>query len=86
MTEWIPALDGIERRMETGGSVADVGCGHGASTIMMAQAYPHSAFVGIDYHDGSIEAARQSAAKAGVADRVRFQRGTAHDYAIPAGG
>ena len=86
VTEWIPALDGVEERLEEGGVVADVGCGRGASTILMAQAYPQSAFVGIDYHDGSIEAARESAAEAGVAERVRFQRGTAGEYAIPAGG
>ena len=86
VTEWIPALDGIEARLEEGGRVADVGCGHGASTILMAQAYPGSVFLGFDYHDESIAAAREAAVEAGVADRVRFQRGTAANYRIPEGG
>jgi SAM-dependent methyltransferase len=70
---WLPALDGVVEKLERGASVADVGCGHGASTIIMAQAYPSSKFVGYDYHPGSIERARQSAAEAGLADRVRFE-------------
>jgi SAM-dependent methyltransferase len=69
---WLPALDGVVEKLERGGNVADVGCGHGASTILMAQAYPNSTFVGTDYHDGSIATARERAEKAGVADRVRF--------------
>jgi 2-polyprenyl-3-methyl-5-hydroxy-6-metoxy-1,4-benzoquinol methylase len=60
--------------------VADVGCGHGASTILMAQAFPHSRFVGSDYHDGSIETARQRAQEVGVADRIRFQTEPASAY------
>jgi SAM-dependent methyltransferase len=60
-------------KLEAGARVADIGCGHGASTILMAQAYPRSEFVGSDYHDGSIEAARRAAERAGVADRVRFE-------------
>ena len=60
-------------KLETGAQVADVGCGHGASTILMAQAFPNSAFTGSDYHDGSIETARRQADKAGVADRIRFE-------------
>jgi 2-polyprenyl-3-methyl-5-hydroxy-6-metoxy-1,4-benzoquinol methylase len=70
---WIPALDGVADRLADGISVADVGCGHGASTIHMAAAYPQSTFVGFDPHEGSIEAARKRAADAGVADRVNFE-------------
>src|SRR5215470_3524065 len=69
---WIPALDGVQAKLEAGASVADVGCGHGATTIIMAQAYPNSRFVGFDYHEPSIERARQAAVEAGVADRVEF--------------
>jgi 2-polyprenyl-3-methyl-5-hydroxy-6-metoxy-1,4-benzoquinol methylase len=71
--DWIPALEGAEAKLRTGASVADVGCGHGSSTIQMAKAYPMSRFVGYDYHLPSIEAAREAAAKAGLADRVRFE-------------
>jgi ubiquinone/menaquinone biosynthesis C-methylase UbiE len=77
---WIPALDGVEAKLQAGASVADVGCGHGASTILMAQAYPNSNFVGFDYHADSIAAARQRAETAGIADRVRFEVATATDY------
>ena len=70
---WLPALEGVTAKLEFGGDVADVGCGHGASTILMAQAYPRSRFVGSDYHAGSIEIARARAEEAGVADRVRFE-------------
>jgi 2-polyprenyl-3-methyl-5-hydroxy-6-metoxy-1,4-benzoquinol methylase len=77
---WIPALDGVEARLKSGAKVADVGCGHGASTILMANAYPHSQFFGFDYHGPSIEAARKSAEKAGVADRVTFEVAKAKDY------
>ena len=73
ITEWLPALDGVVAKLERGAIVADVGCGHGASTILMAQAFPNSTFVGADYHAGSIETARQRAQEAGVADRVRFE-------------
>src|SRR5436305_2673328 len=59
--EWLPALDGVVEKLERGALVADVGCGHGASTILMAQAFPNSRFVGFDYHDGSIETARRRA-------------------------
>lgn len=72
LPEWIPALDGVGARLERGARVADLGCGHGASTVLMAQAFPASTFVGSDYHRASIEAARQRADEAGVADRVRF--------------
>jgi SAM-dependent methyltransferase len=77
---WLPALDGVVEKLERGARVADVGCGHGASTILMAQAFPNSAFVGSDYHDGSIATARQRAAEAGVADRVQFEAAPAGAY------
>jgi 2-polyprenyl-3-methyl-5-hydroxy-6-metoxy-1,4-benzoquinol methylase len=73
IAEWLPALDGVVEKLQQGARVADVGCGHGASTILMAQAFPNSTFVGSDYHDGSIETARSRAADAGVAARVRFE-------------
>jgi SAM-dependent methyltransferase len=72
VAEWLPALDGVVERLEAGGSAADVGCGHGASTILMAQAFPTARFVGIDYHAESIAVARERAAAAGVEDRVTF--------------
>ena len=72
VAEWLPALDGRVEKPERGALVADVGCGNGASTILMAQAYPNSTFVGSDYHDGSIETAQKRAQEAGVADRVSF--------------
>jgi SAM-dependent methyltransferase len=71
--QWIPALDGVEARLRTGASVADIGCGLGASTLIMADAYPHSTFVGYDCHGPSVEAARKAAADAGVDHRVRFE-------------
>ncbi|MGH2962523.1 MAG: class I SAM-dependent methyltransferase [Solirubrobacterales bacterium] len=77
---WIPALDGVEEKLRAGAKVADVGCGHGASTIVMAQAYPNSTFVGFDYHEGSIESAREAADAAGVSDRVTFEIASAKDY------
>lgn len=83
---WIPSLDGIESRLKTGALVADVGCGHGASTILMAQAYPHSKFVGFDYHAASVDRARQRAAEAGVSDRVTFQVAKAKDFPRNGGG
>ena len=70
---WLPALDGVVEQLQRGARVADVGCGHGASTILMARAFPNSTFVGSDYHAGSIETARRRAADAGVDDRVRFE-------------
>jgi 2-polyprenyl-3-methyl-5-hydroxy-6-metoxy-1,4-benzoquinol methylase len=73
VAEWLPALHGVVDKLERGALVADVGCGHGASTILMAQAFPNSTFVGSDYHDGSIETARRRAQEAGVADRVSFR-------------
>jgi SAM-dependent methyltransferase len=76
-TEWIPALDGVEQKLDRGIRVADVGCGHGASTIHLAKTYPNSAFTGFDPHPGSVETARKRAAEAGVADRVGFECATA---------
>ncbi|HEY7633283.1 MAG TPA: class I SAM-dependent methyltransferase [Thermoleophilaceae bacterium] len=70
---WLPSLDGVVDKLERGAKVADLGCGHGASTILMAQSFPNSTFIGSDYHDGSIETARQRAQEAGVADRVTFE-------------
>ena len=70
---WIPALDGVDAKLRAGAKVADIGCGLGASTILLAQEYPNSRFNGSDYHDRSIEIARKRAADAGVADRVKFE-------------
>jgi SAM-dependent methyltransferase len=78
--EWLPALDGVVERLEAGARVADVGCGHGHSTVLMARAYPNSRFYGYDPHEDSIAAARAHAAEAGVADRVTFSAATATDY------
>ena len=73
VSEWLPALNGVVDRLTAGANVADVGCGHGASTILMAGAFPASSFVGYDYHEGSIAMARRRADEAGVADRVKFE-------------
>ena len=70
---WLPALDGVVEKLERDALVADIGCGHGASTILMAKAFESSTFIGSDYHEGSIETARERARQAGVADRVRFE-------------
>ena len=80
ISSWIPALDGAEARLKAGADVADVGCGHGASTILMAQAYPKSRFIGYDYHEPSIKHATEAAERAGVADRVRFAVAGAKDF------
>jgi ubiquinone/menaquinone biosynthesis C-methylase UbiE len=72
-TSWIPALDGVDGKLRAGATVADIGCGLGASTILLAREYPNSRFTGSDYHDQSVEVARKRAADAGVADRVRFE-------------
>jgi len=77
---WLPALEGVEGKLHAGARVADIGCGHGASTIVMAQHYPKSEFVGFDYHEASIEAARRAADRAGLGDRVRFEVASAKDY------
>ena len=77
---WIPALDGVEDTLRAGGTVADIGCGLGASTILLAQEFPNSRFNGSDYHDQSIELARKRAADAGVADRVSFEVASASSF------
>jgi SAM-dependent methyltransferase len=77
---WIPALEGVEAKLRAGARVADVGCGHGASTILLAEAYPRSSFVGFDYHDRSVEWARKAAAEAGVSDRCSFEVAAADAY------
>jgi len=80
VSEWIPALDGVQDRLEAGASVADVGCGRGASTVLLAQAFPRSRFVGFDAHAPSIERARELAEESGVADRVCFEVASAKEY------
>ena len=70
---WLPALNGVVEKLDRGGRIADIGCGHGASTILMAQAFPQSTFVGSDYHAGSIETARERAQAAGLDERVQFE-------------
>jgi SAM-dependent methyltransferase len=77
---WLPSLDGVVAKLEAGGKVADIGCGHGSSTILMATAFPNSTFVGSDYHEGSIETARERAKEAGVDDRVTFEHAPAASY------
>jgi SAM-dependent methyltransferase len=77
---WLPALDGVVPKLEAGARVVDVGCGHGASTVIMAEAFPASRFFGFDFHGPSIETARQRAIDAGVGDRVQFEQATAKDY------
>jgi len=78
--KWLPALDGVVGRLEAGGTAADIGCGHGASTILMAQAFPRSRFHGFDYHGPSIDWARKSAERAEVADRIRFEVASASEF------
>jgi SAM-dependent methyltransferase len=80
VSSWIPALEGVESRLKAGAHVADVGCGHGASTIIMAEAFPASTFVGFDYHGPSIEHAKKAAEAAGLGDRVRFEVARAQDF------
>jgi SAM-dependent methyltransferase len=80
VSAWIPALEGVEDKLHAGAHAADIGCGHGASTIIMAKAFPRSRFVGFDYHVASIESARRRARDAGLADRVRFEVASAKEY------
>lgn len=78
--DWLPALTGVRERLERGATVADIGCGHGASTILMAQAFPISQFIGFDYHAPSIERARAAAREAGVDPRCRFEVADARNF------
>jgi 2-polyprenyl-3-methyl-5-hydroxy-6-metoxy-1,4-benzoquinol methylase len=80
VASWLPALDGVVAMLERGATVADVGCGHGASTVLMAKAFPQSQFVGFDFHQPSIDRASQSTREAGVADRVRFEKAGAKEF------
>jgi SAM-dependent methyltransferase len=80
VAEWLPALAGVVDKLKAGAKVADIGCGHGASTVIMAQAYPASRFVGFDFHAPSISTATQRAEEGGVTDRASFVQGTAKDY------
>lgn len=77
---WIPALEGVKEKLRAGARVADVGCGRGASTIILAQEYPNSTFVGFDYHEHSITAAREAALEAGVQNRCSFEASSAKEY------
>jgi 2-polyprenyl-3-methyl-5-hydroxy-6-metoxy-1,4-benzoquinol methylase len=79
-SEWIPALDGVDAKLRAGATVADVGCGHGASAVVIAAAYPNSTVVGFDYHSVSIDTARRRAAESDVADRVTFELADAKSY------
>lgn len=79
LSEWLPSLEGVTDKLEAGAKVADIGCGYGSSTVMMAERYPNSHFVGIDIHEPSLEAARERAARAGVSN-VEFKQGTAQDF------
>jgi SAM-dependent methyltransferase len=78
---WIPALDGVEAKLRAGATAADIGCGVGFSTLLMAEAYPASHFTGYDFHEPSIEEARRHAAQHGLGDRVRFETASAKDIA-----
>jgi SAM-dependent methyltransferase len=80
VSSWIPSLQGVKEKLEAGARVADVGCGKGASTLLMAKAFPDSRFFGFDYHDKSIEAARESAKRNGIADRVTFEVAKAKEF------
>jgi 2-polyprenyl-3-methyl-5-hydroxy-6-metoxy-1,4-benzoquinol methylase len=79
-TSWIPALDGVEAKLRSGARVADVGCGLGASTVLMAEQYPNSTLLGCDYHEGSIELAAKRAADTGVTERITFEVASAQDF------
>ena len=81
LNEWLPALDGVVAKLEHGSSVADVGCGHGVTTTLMAKAFPRSTFTGFDYHQPSLDRATAAAREAGVAGNLSFQQASAKDYA-----
>jgi SAM-dependent methyltransferase len=81
VSTWLPALDGVVDKLTRGAAVADVGCGHGASTVLMAQAFPAADFLGIDYHEASIVVARRQARTAGLGDRIRFEAADATELA-----
>jgi 2-polyprenyl-3-methyl-5-hydroxy-6-metoxy-1,4-benzoquinol methylase len=80
LPSWLPALEGVTEKLERGATVADIGCGHGSSTILMAEAFPRSEFVGSDYHQESIETARLRAAEAGLGERIRFEVAPAAEF------
>lgn len=80
VSSWIPSLTGVEQKLRNGARVADIGCGLGASTILMAKAYPKSEFYGFDYHDGSIAMAREAAKREGVDGRVHFEVASAKNF------
>ena len=80
ISQWIPSLVGVADKLTNGGTIADLGCGHGASSILLAQAFPEASIAGFDYHHASIDIARKRAAEAGVADRVSFDVATAQDF------
>lgn len=84
LSAWIPSLDGVQAKLAAGASVADVGCGHGASTFLMARAFPKSHFYGFDYHSGSIEYARHVGGREGLLDQITFEVSSSKSY--PANG
>jgi len=84
LSSWLPALEGVKEKLAAGASVADVGCGHGSSTMLMAKAFPKSRFAGFDYHSGSIEYARHVAGRDGLLDQINFEVASAKSY--PANG
>jgi 2-polyprenyl-3-methyl-5-hydroxy-6-metoxy-1,4-benzoquinol methylase len=79
-TQWIPALEGVDAKLKAGAKVADVGCGHGASVVVMAEAYPNSRFFGFDFHEPSIAVSKKRAAEAGIAECTEFEVATAKSY------
>jgi cyclopropane fatty-acyl-phospholipid synthase-like methyltransferase len=79
-TQWVPALEGVDAKLKAGAKVADVGCGHGASVVVMAEAYPNSSFYGFDFHEPSIAVSKKRAAEAGIAERTEFEVATAKSY------
>jgi 2-polyprenyl-3-methyl-5-hydroxy-6-metoxy-1,4-benzoquinol methylase len=85
LSAWIPALDGVKEKLASGGTVADVGCGHGASTVLMAKEFPKSHFHGFDYHDGSIEYARNVAGSEGLQDQINFEVASSKSFPVNGG-